>query len=242
MEIVIDLAAVQSIVAHEYGEARAQLRAHGAVAAYRASQQRHDERLAGAADAGTLACSAGCSWCCHFTVDVRPIEVLAILQFVERHFSVSDSAALRTRLETNRQVLHGLDEEQRMQHNVTCAFLQDGRCSIYPVRPQTCRNYHATDAEGCRQSYEEPTNLEIDPDFAPLVYQTGGAHVEAFNEAVAQQGHDVAAYEMNAALTAALLNPQETSRRFDARLPMFPHLPSTDVPPEFLETEMLVVP
>ncbi len=32
----------------------------------------------------------------------------------------------------------------------------EGRCTIYAARPQSCRNYHATNAAGCRQSYEEP--------------------------------------------------------------------------------------
>jgi hypothetical protein len=56
----------------------------------------------------------------------------------------------------------------------------------------------------CRQSYEEPDNLDIDPDFAPGVYQAGGAHVEAVSTAMRDAGYDVNAYELNCALDAAL--------------------------------------
>jgi hypothetical protein len=55
---------------------------------------------------------------------------------------------------------------------------------------QSCRNYHATNVAGCRQSYEEPENLDIDSDFAPGVYQAGGAHVEAVSTAMCDAGYD----------------------------------------------------
>ncbi len=88
-----------------------------------------------------------------------------------------------------------------------CPFLREGRCAFTPLAPQSCRNYHATNVAGCQQSYEEPDNLDIDPDFAPYVYQAGGAHVEAFSNAMSEAGYDVNAYELNGALDAALSRP-----------------------------------
>ncbi len=80
------------------------------------------------------------------------------------------------------------------------------------------RNYHATNAAGCQQSFEHPDDLDIDPDFAPFVYQAGGAHVEAFGTALRAAGFDVEVYELNAAFDAALSDPA-ARERFEARLP-----------------------
>ena len=127
-------------------------------------------------------------------------------------------------------------ELERMKRTRPCIFLAAGRCTIYPVRPQTCRNYHATDAAGCRQSFEEPENLDIDPEFAPLVYQAGGAHVDAFSRAMQHAGYDVAAYELNIALEAAIEQPQ-SRERFEARLAPFDGISGEEVPTEFMEED-----
>ena len=236
MEIRIDFAAVRRITSQEYRQARAEIAALGPLEAYRRSQQRHDERLAAAPDSSSLACAAGCSWCCHFSVDVRPVEVFHILDFIERHWTPQERDRLRTEIQTNSAILQSLDEIERMQRNVKCPFLTDGRCGIYSARPQTCRNYHATSSAGCRQSFEEPGNLEIDPEFAPQVYQAGGAHVDAFSKAMTDEGYDCAAFEMNAALAVAMDRP-EIRERFEARQPTLVELDGIEVPLEFMDSD-----
>src|SRR6201999_2159288 len=98
-----------------------------------------------------------------------------------------------------------------------CPFLYEEKCTVYDARPQSCRNYHATSVAGCRQSYEQPENLDIDPEFAPGVYQAGSAHVEAVSNAMRGAGYDVDAYELNCALDAALSEPG-ARERFDSKL------------------------
>ncbi len=234
MEFAIDFATVRRIVADETQHAQADIAELGAVPAYRRSLQRHDARLANAADANTLACKAGCAWCCHFSVDVRPVEVLNIVEFVQQNFSSEAQQQLRIEVQANSDVLSQLNDMQRMQHNIKCPFLIDSRCSIYAARPQTCRNYHATSAVGCQQSYEQPDNFDIAPEYAPLVYQSGAAHVDAFSKVMQDIGYDIAAYELNSALNAALTDPVTTQQCFDARLPVFMGIEATDVPMEFI--------
>lgn len=238
MEITIDFAAVRRITSQEYRQARGEIETLGPLEAYRRSQQRHDSRLAAAPDSSTLACAAGCSWCCHFSVDVRPVEVFHILDFIERHWTPQERDRLRAEIQANSAILQPLDEFERMQCNVKCPFLTDGRCSIYPARPQTCRNYHATDAAGCRQSFEEPDNFEIDPEFAPYVYQAGGAHVDAFSKAMHDAGYDIEAFELNTALVAVLTDA-EARRRFEMKQQPFVDLQGTEVPFEFMEPDEL---
>jgi Fe-S-cluster containining protein len=133
-------------------------------------------------------------------------------------------------------MLDGLNEDDRVTRNLKCPFLQQGRCTIHAARPQTCRNYHATSVAGCRQACEEPDNLGIDPEFAPGVYQAGAAHVEAFSAALRDAGYDVKAYELNAALDAALSDPG-ARERFESGLPPFTALNGEAVPAEFDDLE-----
>lgn len=232
MEIDLDLALIRRIRDEEYARARSEIEALGPVAALASSHARHDARIAGAADVGTLACGVGCTWCCHFTVDVRAVEAFAILAHVQATLPPAQSTRILGEVRENAVMLAGLDEDARVTRNLRCPFLADGACVIYTARPQSCRNYHATDVAGCQASYEDPANLDIDPEFAPLVYQSGGAHVEAFAAALRDAGYDVKAYELNGALAAALENPGAQAR-FEAGKPPFRSLPGEVVYEEF---------
>jgi len=232
MEIALDPAFIHGILAQEHASAREDLRALGALPALELSQHRHDLRIAAAPDVGTLACCAGCTWCCYFTVDVRAVEVFRILDFTARSFAPEEQERIYAEARANAAALRNLDENARMSRNVKCPFLSQGRCTIYSVRPQSCRNYHATNVAGCQQSYDDPGNAEIDPDFAPYVYQAGVAHVEAFSSAMREAGYDGSAYELNCALDAALSDP-DSRRRFESKQQPFGGLAGEEVPLEF---------
>lgn len=234
MEFDIDFPTVTTVTSQEYELARADIEKLGVLPAYKRSLQRHDERLAAAPDAKSLACRAGCSWCCYFSVDVRPVEVFNILEFMERELPPTERERIHSEIAINSLLLDQLSEVERAQRNIKCPFLAVGRCTIYAVRPQTCRNYHATDAAGCKKSFEEPENLDIDPDFAPLTYQIGGSQTEAFSEAMKEAGYDAAAYELNTALAAAMQNAASARERFESKQPPFAGLKGGDVPPEFM--------
>jgi Fe-S-cluster containining protein len=234
LEITLDESLVRAIIAEETGQAKAEILQLGPIVAYESSRRRHDARLSAAPDAHTLACKSGCYWCCYFTVDVRAVEVFSILDFMQRELSSEQQARARREIEANSALLQGLSELERVRRNVKCPFLAEGRCTIYQARPQTCRNYHATDVTGCRASYEHPENIDIDPDFAPLVYQSGGAHVDAFCSSLQQLGYDTNAYELSTALAVALVDPQARAR-FVAKQAPFATLTGSEVPPEFFD-------
>lgn len=238
MEFEIDTKLVDTIVTDEMRQTRADLAAAGPIEALARSQRRHDARLAAAADAPTLACKSGCFWCCYFTVDARPVEIVRIIEFMEQELPPADRERIVSEIHANSTALAPLDADARLRHNLKCPFLHLGRCSIYGVRPQTCRNYHATNAAGCEQAYKEPDNDDIDPEFAPLVYQSGGAHVDAFSTALKAAGYDVAAYELSSALAVALADPHGTRARFEAKLPVFPAIEGVEVPPEFIDGDL----
>ena len=232
MEFTLDFPLIRDILEQEHARARDEIRNLGVLRALESSQRRHDARIAAAPDVGTLACRAGCTWCCYFTVDVRAAEVFRILDFVEQSFTPEEKARVYAEVRVNSAALRNLGEGERVTRNVKCPLLNEGRCTAYAARPQSCRNYHATNVAGCRQSYEEPENLDIDPDSAPGVYQAGGAHVEAVSAAMREAGYDVNAYELNCALDAALSDPG-ARERFESRLKPFAGLSGEEVPAEF---------
>ena len=232
MEFTLNFPLIRDILEQERARARDEIRNLGVLRALEGSQRRHDARIAAAPDVGTLACRAGCTWCCYFTVDVRAAEVFRILDFVEQSFTPEEKARVYAEVRVNSAALRNLGEGERVTRNVKCPLLNEGRCTAYAARPQSCRNYHATNVAGCRQSYEEPENLDIDPDFAPGVYQAGGAHVEAVSAAMREAGYDVNAYELNCALDAALSDPG-ARERFESRLKPFVGLSGEEVPAEF---------
>ena len=236
MEITLDVPFVRGVLAEEHRTAQGEIRDLGAVRAYESSRLRHDSRIASAPDVGTLACRAGCTWCCHFSVDVRAVEVFSILDFVDRSLPSEERDRIYAEVRANSAKLKGMDDMERMRRNVKCPFLSAGRCSIYEARPQTCRNYHATDVVGCQQSFEDPDNLDIDPEFAPLVFQAGGAHVDAFMRALRKAGYDTDVYEMNSAIEAALSEP-DARGRFEQRLRPFKKIEGDDVPGEYEDLE-----
>lgn len=236
MEFTLDVPLIRDVLEREYARTRDEIRDFGVLRALENSQHRHDDRIAAAPDVGTLACRAGCTWCCYFTVDVRAAEAFRILEFVEKSFTPEEKARVYAEVHRNSVVLGKLDERERVTRNMKCPFLNEGRCTIYEARPQSCRNYHATDVAGCRQSYEEPDNLDIDPDYAPGVYQAGGAHVEAVSTAMRDAGYDVKAYELNCALDAALSEP-DARQHFESRLKPFIGLEGEEVQAEFDDLE-----
>lgn len=232
MEIDVDISFVRGLLAEENARARDEIRDVGVLRAYENSRQRHDSRIAAAPDIETLACRAGCTWCCHFSVDVRAVEVFSILDFVERTQTPDEKTRIYSEIRANSAALNGMDDMERMRRNVRCPFLSQGRCSIYEARPQTCRNYHATDVAGCEASYKDPDNFEIDPEFAPMVFQAGGAHVDAFTRAMREAGYDTSVYELSCAIDAALSEP-EARQRFESKYLPFKKLSGDDVPGEF---------
>jgi Fe-S-cluster containining protein len=236
MEFTLDLARVRDILERERNRARDEIRDLGVLQALEGSQRRHDARISAAPDFGSLACRAGCTWCCHFTVDVRAVEVFSLLDFVDRSFTSEEKARVYAEVRANSVAIRESSDEDRATRNIKCPFLDGGRCTVYRVRPQTCRNYHATSAAGCQQSYEEPDNLDIDPEFAPDVYQAGGAHVEAFNKAMHGAGYDVNAYELSCALDAALSDPGARAR-FEAGHAPFVSLRGEEICAEFDDLE-----
>lgn len=80
------------------------------------------------------ACRKGCGWCCHQRVGAAAVEVLAMAR------------ALRDRPEARAALA-------AWQAGQPCAFLKDGACSVYDVRPLKCRSLWHVDERHCMGKY-----------------------------------------------------------------------------------------
>lgn len=122
-----------------------------------------------AAAGRTIACGAGCDACCANVAAVFAGEAVAIAGWLRRPDHAAIRAGFEARFGAWRAGLGDLVDRwaaasrdgdveagkqiaaEAWERQVKCAFLDDGRCSIYPVRPTICRDYHALDtADGCQ--------------------------------------------------------------------------------------------
>ena len=207
----------------EYTIAVDDIRRHGWRRAWQAAHGRLDESLAAAvADSkAQTACRAGCSYCCHFKVEIRAEEAFAIVDYVREHFSPERSREIRAAADANARVMRQASPAAQAEANLPCVFLgADGCCSIYEVRPLRCRAFHATDVERCKQSFEQPHNLDILDSQVTEVYAAGQAQQHGYNAAMGEAGYDTAMYEMSTAL-AACFTDTGPKRRFEKGKPAF---------------------
>ncbi|MDO8909756.1 MAG: YkgJ family cysteine cluster protein [Pseudohongiella sp.] len=206
------------ITQREHAIALADTRMHGWQQALAASQKRQDDisRLIVSTASSGLACQAGCWYCCYFKVDAHAEEVFRIVDYVKAKFNPSRAARLQEDVAANAKTLRSLSPEQQLSANLKCPFLDDGKCSIYDVRPARCKTFHATDVDGCKQAYENPTNLNIPGSLVPELFYAGEAHLKGFRQALDDSGYDVSVYELNSALEMALADATP-KRRFEKR-------------------------
>ncbi|MGH6648711.1 YkgJ family cysteine cluster protein [Aquabacterium sp.] len=170
---------------------------------------RHEARLgtAMAASTQTVACEAGCSFCCRqFEVVAQPVEVLEIHAHVSRHFKPDQLRGVIQRATQNVAARKAATEQERLTLRPTCPFLVDHSCSIYAVRPSVCRNYHATDKDNCQKSFDDPFST-WPTSYVEELFDTAMGSSAGFKNAVTALGLDTRDYHLSAAFLEAMRDP-----------------------------------
>ena len=90
-----------------------------------------------------LDCKERCSYCCCKPgVLISVPELLRILDHVETHLDTDAISDVRERARRYVRQLAGRSFDDPTDQSMPCPLLSDGRCSVYEVRPLTCRGYN----------------------------------------------------------------------------------------------------
>ena len=123
-----------------------------------AAASRLIDGLLARAPAGAVACRAGCDHCCYQSVGVTPPEALAIFDHLSRTLSDAELGRVAANVAAHRARTRGLSTAERFSPSHPCAFLDtaSGRCTIYAVRPLSCRGMNSLDAGECETRLRDP--------------------------------------------------------------------------------------
>ena len=135
-----------------------------------------------------IPCKEGCHWCCYEPVESTMAEAYLIADFIEKSPSIVKDgllASLQDWLswfkENNRPVI----PEVYRSHKKLCPFCQDGICTIYPIRPLTCRTYVVPDGpELCKSDRDQDGTLPIVPTTTSAAWMALDRRVHIFQEAL----------------------------------------------------------
>ena len=169
-----------------------------------------------------LACGEGCAVCCSLRVDVFAHEIFPIAHYIRSHFSVEESAGVMSRLAAHAEQVLALTPFEHATQNITCPLLQNGRCSVYAVRPNACRRHHSQDLAACQYTYDHPTDLETPAAHDRELFRALSGAMQENIDAYAGHGFDHTIYELGTALHEALHDPASWER-WRGRGPAFLH-------------------
>ncbi len=160
-----------------------------------------------------IACRAGCAHCCSSAVAVAPPEAIRIAGHLRATRSDEELAELRRRIAKLTTQTAGMTWARRTRVRKPCLFLDDGgRCSIYQVRPLTCRAFTSVDPAYCQDVEHTFTPDESDV----LQYDTQRAGLAGILAAIAEaQGlarGEEALVELQGAVGIALEDPAALAR------------------------------
>ncbi len=145
-------------------------------------------------------------------MEARAHEVLLAKDYIHNQFSAEKKALLLERLTENAAIIRALTPEQHLLTNIPCALLDNNQCSIYPARPFRCRNFHSTDAQACKDSFNHPEDMNIVTGMIEEAAILADAHTQGFEAAAEQTGRDNRIYDFTTALLEALTDEQPLKR------------------------------
>jgi Fe-S-cluster containining protein len=157
-----------------------------------------------------IACGDGCAFCCQLRAEVTVAEVARLALHLRATRSPEALETLRRKIEeTARRVGH-LAPNERAEARVSCALLEDARCTVYEARPLTCRACNSASADDCERALAdvEVQTVVYAPQRALYRYE-----VMAMARALAASGLDGTTHELHTALAAALAKQPENEAK-----------------------------
>jgi Fe-S-cluster containining protein len=142
-----------------------------------------------------VACRKGCSFCCHLRVMVYAHEAIALFRYLNSRIPAEQAAIIRQRLAEN---------AKRGAPKTACAFLVEGTCAAYPVRPGACSGYHSLSREDCERAHSDSS---VTIPMLQGLHHIATSLDEGLDQALAAAGLSNHRVELHAALAALIRNP-----------------------------------
>lgn len=158
-----------------------------------------------------IACHKGCATCCTLRVTATAPEVLLIARYIRAtaHLLGQAGIDLTQRVTDADAVTRGLSEAERVKLRRRCAYIHDGVCVIYQVRPLACRGHASYDKKACVEAAAgraDAVPISEPHQVVRSIVQT------SMQSALRDGGYAWGAYELNHALMIALRNPDAATR------------------------------
>ncbi len=124
----------------------------------------------------------------------------------------AESLKLRLRIGNTYSRTLANNAKERLRQHESCPLLVDNSCSVYEVRPLSCRAAVSTDADACRRAYEgEQVKIGMPRQYFDALKTSSLVLLAAMSAA----GLDCRSYELNAALHIALSESNAEQRWLD---------------------------
>ncbi len=108
-----------------------------------------------------VACKKGCDACCNRLVGATVPELLTVLEHVQTAFTPAQIDSILLAMDKLDEANAEFWDTRSGWPNGACPFLVDHSCSIYEVRPLTCRTLNAFDPAVCHRAFLD--GEEINP-------------------------------------------------------------------------------
>ncbi len=121
-----------------------------------------------------LECQSGCDYCCYPPVSAAVPEVANIVAYIQSQLSQAEQNRLTEKVTQVYSQVDPMSGPQRAASNIACPYLNEGKCSIYPVRPLSCRGYNSTSRATCRSVFDSSKKDQAIPAYVPLMASAQG--------------------------------------------------------------------
>lgn len=150
------------------------------------------------------ACQPGCSHCCTIHVEVRGAEALALAEYLGHKTSTAELEVIKADVAAAHAKVSSLPRERRGDASVRCPLLgPTGCCTVYEMRPMTCRSFNSRSAANCEVVFKTPGTSQRINVVRERMAVAGEAVLELEGLA-AKAGKDNRPYDLFGALHEAL--------------------------------------
>jgi len=155
-----------------------------------------------------IECAKGCTFCCHLRVSAMAPEIFLIANQIRREHK-NDLESVLSRLRAVDRNSRGQSGAQRAKSKLPCGLLDGSLCTVYAVRPSTCRGHTSVSVRTCEQGFHGE-DVEV---LTPAVWAyLRSAHNQALWAALTAVNLSADSYELNHALCVALETPDAEAR------------------------------